>query len=89
MDEDEPTVHMIFIDPVKGVTNDLPTLPEWIQQDNTHITIHHKGRERKGALVKTDNGWKLEQRTTSGSTTCTLDLTDLPITWQDPTTGIY
>jgi hypothetical protein len=73
---------MISIDPEEEVTNDLPTLPEWIQ-DNTHVTIHHEGRERKGALMMTDHGWKFQQRTTSGRTTFILDLTDLPITWQD------
>jgi hypothetical protein len=52
--EDEPTFHMMSIDPDEEITNSLPMLPEWIHHD-THVTIH-AGHERKGNLVNTDKG---------------------------------
>jgi hypothetical protein len=34
-------------------------------------------------LQSTDKGWTFTQRTASGRTTYTLDLADLPVTWED------
>jgi hypothetical protein len=66
--EGEPHFHMASMDPDTPVTAGPPTVPEWIKED-THVT--------------TDQGWTFAQRTSSGRTTYTLDLSDLPVTWED------
>jgi hypothetical protein len=80
--EGEPVFHMIAIDQEAPVTSGPPRVPEWIQ-DHTHVTIHHKGRQRRGMLQSTDQGWTFIQRTTSGRVTYTLDMADLPVSLEE------
>jgi hypothetical protein len=55
-EEGEPVFHMISIEPESEPTSTPPRVPEWIQE-NTHVTIHHDGRKRRGMLQSTDKGW--------------------------------
>jgi hypothetical protein len=81
--EGEPVFHMISMEPGSPVSTAPPKIPEWIE-DNTHITIHHDGREHRGMLQSTDQeGWTFIQRTASGRTTFTLDMADLPVSWEE------
>jgi hypothetical protein len=80
--EGEPVFHMISVEPNSPVSSGPPKTPEWIQ-DSTHVTIHHEGRMRRGMLQSTDQGWTFIQRTTSGRTTFTLDMADLPVSWEE------
>jgi hypothetical protein len=80
--EGEPVFHMISVEPNSPITASPPRMPEWIQ-DNTHVTIHHEGRQRRGMLQSTDQGWTFTQRTGSGRTTFTLDMADLPVSWEE------
>jgi hypothetical protein len=77
----EPSFTLPELEPDEPVTNALPTVPEWIE-DNTRITLYHEGRKRRGFLATTDRGWKFIQRTASGRTTFQLELYDLPVTWE-------
>jgi hypothetical protein len=60
----------------------LPSMPDWIRAD-THVTLLTNGRRRRGTINNTDVGWQFQQRTLSGRTTFTYDLSDLPVTWHD------
>jgi hypothetical protein len=44
-----PVFHMISVEPDSPVSTAPPKMPDWIQ-DNTHVTIHHDGRQRRGML---------------------------------------
>jgi hypothetical protein len=80
--EGEPILHMVSIEPSSNPTAALPRVLDWIQE-NTYVMIHHDGRKRRGMLQSTDNGWNFVQTTTSGRTTFTLDLADLPVSWEE------
>jgi hypothetical protein len=80
--EGEPTFHMLSIDPDSPITAAPPRMPEWLQE-NAYVTILTDGARRRGTLQSTDQGWTFTQRTASGRTTYTLDLADLPVTWED------
>jgi hypothetical protein len=83
--EGEPIFHMLSIDPNSPITAAPPRMPEWLQE-NTHVTILTDGSKRRGMLQSTDKGWTFTQWTASGRTTYTLDLVDLPVTWEDKIT---
>jgi hypothetical protein len=80
--EGEPVFHMIAVDPEAPVTSGPPRVPKWIQ-DHTHVTIHHEGRQCRGMLQSTHQGWTFIQHTTSGRVTFTLDMADLPVSWEE------
>jgi hypothetical protein len=80
--EGEPTFHMLLIDPDSPIMPAPPRMPEWLQE-NTHVTILIDGSRRRGTLQSTDKGWTFTQRTASDRTTYSLDLVDLPVTWED------
>jgi hypothetical protein len=82
MGEGEPHFHMVSMDPGTPVTAGPPTVPEWIK-DDSHVTIYHDGSTRRGTLQSTNQGWTFAQRISSGRITYTLDLSDLPDTWED------
>jgi hypothetical protein len=80
--EGEPVFHMISVEPNASISASPPRMPEWIQE-NTHVTVHHNGRQRRGMLQSTNQGWTFVQRTGSGRTTFTLDMADLPVSWEE------
>jgi hypothetical protein len=79
--EGEPVFHMVSVDPSEPTTA-MPSVPGWIKE-NTHVTMHHEGRVRRGMLHSTDRGWTFVPRTARGRTTFTLDLADLPVSWEE------
>jgi hypothetical protein len=73
---------MISVEPNAPISASPPRMPEWIQA-NTYVTVHHDGRQQRGMLQSTDQGWTFVQRTGSGRTTFTLAMADLPVSWEE------
>jgi hypothetical protein len=80
--EGELVFHMISVEPNAPISASPPRMPEWIQE-STHVTVHHDGRQRRGMLQSTGQGWTFVQRTGSGRTTSTLDMADPPVSWEE------
>jgi hypothetical protein len=53
--EGKPTFQMMATDNTEP-GEAPPKVPDWIQE-NTHVTVHHEGKQLRGLLQSTDRGW--------------------------------